>query len=183
MTCNAVNSQLLIIDMQQKLGAVMPEKVLARVVRNAGLLLSAAGLLNVPTVFSEQYPKGLGPTDPRLRSLLPKNAIRLEKTCFSCVDADGFRQVGSNPSRPQVVIAGMECHICVLQTALDMLVNGMQPFVVEDAVCSRRLENYENALSRLRQAGVIVATAESIVFEWVRDASHEQFRTISALVR
>jgi nicotinamidase-related amidase len=89
----------------------------------------------------------------------------------------------ADPVRRQVVLAGMESHVCVLQTAFDLLAAGMQPYVVEDAVCSRKLENYQNALSRLQHAGVVVASSESVVFEWLRDARHEQFKAISALLR
>ena len=85
--------------------------------------------------------------------------------------------------RNQIILAGMEAHVCVLQTALDLHATGMQVFVVEDAVCSRRMRNKTNALARLRQAGVIVTNAESLLFEWLRDARHEHFKKISELIR
>lgn len=181
--CNAARSQLVVIDIQEKLGGAMPEKVLARVIRNSQLLLTAATRLNIPIIITEQYPRGLGPTDPRIAESIPASAPRLEKTGFSCALATGFETVIRDTGRPQIVLAGMECHVCVLQTALDLLAAGLQPYVVEDAVCSRKLENYENALRRLEQAGVIIATAESVMFEWLRDARNEHFKTLSALVR
>ena len=85
--------------------------------------------------------------------------------------------------RKQIILAGMEAHVCVLQTALELHATGLQIFVVEDAVCSRRMKNKINALARLRQAGVIVTNTESVLFEWLRDAGHEHFKTISALIR
>ncbi len=181
--CDQKTSQLLVVDIQEKLGAAMPEKVLQRVVRNVVLLLNAAALLEIPVTASEQYPKGLGPTDPRIAQSLPPAGRRLEKTCFSCVGAAGFEPVLVDAGRPQVVVVGMEAHVCVLQTAIDLAAAGMQPFVVEDAMCSRRLENYQNALARLRQAGIMVTNAESVIFEWLRDARHDQFKAVSALLR
>ncbi|MCC6715381.1 MAG: hydrolase [Gammaproteobacteria bacterium] len=183
LTCNQATSRLVVIDIQEKLGAAMPEKVLGRVVRNVNLLLTAADRLGVPVTVSEQYPKGLGPTDARVAAAIPPSAHRFEKTCFSCADAEGFSAVIGDARRRQVILAGMESHVCVLQTAMDLLAAGFQPFVIEDAVCSRRLENYQNALQRLRRAGVVIATAESVVFEWLRDARHGHFKALSAMVR
>jgi nicotinamidase-related amidase len=183
LSCEVGTSQLLIVDIQEKLGAAMPEKVLRRVITNVTLLINAAIRLGVPLTVTEQYSKGLGPTDARIAAAIPADARRIDKTCFSCVGADGFEPVLADPVRRQVVLAGMESHVCVLQTAFDLLAAGMQPYVVEDAVCSRKLENYQNALSRLQHAGVVVASSESVVFEWLRDARHEQFKAISALLR
>ncbi len=183
LTCNQATSQLVVIDIQEKLGAAMPEKVLARVMRNVNLLMTAADRLGIPVTVSEQYPKGLGPTDARIAAAIPPSAHRFEKTCFSCAGADGFSAVIGDPRRRQVILTGMEAHVCVLQTAMDLLAAGIQPFVVEDAVCSRKLENYQNALQRLNRAGAVIATAESVVFEWLRDARHTHFRALSAVVR
>jgi nicotinamidase-related amidase len=183
LSCDPATSQLLVVDIQEKLGAAMPEKVLARVFRNVSLLLNAAGRLGIPVTVTEQYPKGLGSTDARVAAGVPPSAHRLEKTCFSCVGAEGFAPVLDNAQRRQVILTGMESHVCVLQTAIDLLAAGMQPFVVEDAVCSRKLENYQNALQRLQRAGVVIATAESVVFEWLRDARNEHFKALSAMVR
>jgi nicotinamidase-related amidase len=183
LTCNQATSQLLVIDIQERLGAAMPQKVLARVMRNVTLLMTAADRLGIPVTVSEQYPKGLGATDARIATAIPSAARRIEKTCFSCADAEGFAPVIDDARRRQVILAGMESHVCVLQTAMDLLAAGFQPFIVEDAVCSRKLENYENALQRLQAAGAVIATAESVVFEWLRDARHEHFKALSAMVR
>jgi len=183
LACHQATSQLVVIDIQERLGAAMPEKVLARVIRNVTLLMTAAHRLGIPVTVSEQYPKGLGPTDARIAAAIPPAARRIEKTCFSCADAEGFAPVIDDAGRRQVILAGMESHVCVLQTAMDLLAAGFHPFVVEDAVCSRKLENYENALQRLQAAGAVIATAESVVFEWLRDARHEHFKALSAMVR
>lgn len=173
----------MVIDLQEKLGAAMPEKVINRVIKNTVLLLSSAGQFGIPVTITEQYPKGLGVLLPAISAAAPAQSTRLEKTSFSCVGVSGFETVAQNCARTQIIVTGMEAHVCVLQTALDLHTAGRQVFVVEDAVCSRRLENYENAIYRLRQAGVTVTNSESVVFEWLRDAQHAQFKAISALLR
>jgi isochorismate hydrolase len=153
------------------------------VVLNTKLLLRACELLNVPVTASEQYPAGLGPTEPSVAESLPASTWRIEKTCFSCFEADGFADHVAAQKRDQVVLAGMEAHICVLQTAVHLKAAGYRVYVVEDAVCSRKLENYQNALERLRQSGIMVTSTESVVFEWLGDSRHAQFKTISQLLR
>lgn len=180
--CDSGRSQLLIIDIQEKLGTAMPSKVLNRIIANSGLLLQAASALNIPIIASEQYPRGLGPTVQQVARHFPENTRRIEKTAFSCVRAEGF--IGLLDSdRPQVIIAGMEAHVCVIQTAMDLAAQGFEPFVIEDAICSRRLENYQNALARMLQGGICVVSAESVIFEWLRDASNPNFKSLSKLLR
>lgn len=181
--CDVENSLLLIIDIQTKLGQAMPTKVLNRVISNTSLLARAAGLLNVPVLVTEQYPQGLGPTITDISDALPATAVTLDKTAFSCVAAQGFDDALERANRKQMIIVGMESHICVLQSALDLLTAGYDVYVVEDAVCSRRLENYQNALDRLRQAGVGILSAESAIFEWLVHSRHEHFKAISAMLR
>jgi nicotinamidase-related amidase len=181
--CDVENSLLLIIDIQTKLGQAMPTKVLNRVISNTSLLSRAAGLLDVPVVVTEQYPQGLGPTITDISDALPATAVTLDKTAFSSAAAQGFDDVLESANRKQIIIVGMESHICVLQSALDLLGTGYDVYVVEDAVCSRRLENYQNALDRLRQAGVGIISAESAIFEWLVHSRHEHFKAISAMLR
>ncbi|MCU0935628.1 MAG: hydrolase [Gammaproteobacteria bacterium] len=181
--CHAGSSQLVVVDVQERLAAAMPAEDRARVLRNLGILLEAARLLDVPVLATEQYPRGLGPSEPEVASRLPAGAAVLEKTSFSCCGADGFAAcLGATP-RPQVVLGGMEAHVCVLQTAFELRDQGFQVFVVEDAVCSRAPDNHANALARLRQAGVLVPSTESVVFEWLGNARHPQFKAISALLK
>lgn len=183
MLCHASESILVSIDTQTRLAAAMPEAAGGRVINNSGILLQAAALLNIPVLVTEQYPKGLGKTEPAVACHLPAHARHFEKTCFSCCGAAGFMDVVRGLARRHVVLAGMETHVCVLQTALELKDAGNQVFVVEDAVCSRAEANHHNALARLRQAGVIVSNTESVLFEWLRDASHTQFKQVSALIR
>ncbi len=170
----AADSALVVIDLQERLAAAMPSR--ESVVRAAGILLDAAACLDIPVLFTEQYPKGLGSTVAEVAIKLPKGSTRIEKTAFSASAALPL-------TRPQVVLAGMEAHVCVLQTAIELAAAGREVFVVADAVCSRAEANYSNALARLRAAGVVVTNTESVLFEWLHDAAHEQFRTISKLIR
>jgi nicotinamidase-related amidase len=174
-------SQLVVIDVQEKLCAAMPAEEAQAVIRNIGILLQAAALLDVPPLYTEQYPQGLGPT---LESLQPwlGQVPRIEKTVFSCWQAPGFRQHLTS-DRPQVILSGMEAHICVLQTALDLQAHGHQVIIAADAVLSRRSAHRDNALQRLTQAGVIVSNTESIVFEWLGAAGSDAFKQISKLIR
>lgn len=182
--CRRESSALLIVDVQIRLAAAMPAEARARVLRNAGVLIEAAKALGIPLVQTEQYPRGLGPTEPALAERLQDKAQRLEKTSFSCCDAAGFdAAVCADVRRTQWILCGMETHVCVLQTALDMRSRGLEVFVVEDATCSRSAANFSNALARLRQAGIVVSNTESVLFEWLRDASHPQFKALTALIR
>lgn len=181
--CRAGNSRLLLIDLQTRLLGAMPENDRARVLRNTGILLRAASLLAVPALLSEQYPRGLGATDEQLVELLPAQTPVVEKTRFSCCGVPDYWWQLQTEDRRQAVIAGVEAHVCVLQTALELAELGRQVFVVEDAVCSRDPANAANALARLRQAGVVVTNTESVVFEWLGDAAHPQFKAVSALIR
>lgn len=173
----AADSALVVVDIQERLAAAMPEAARAAVIRNTRLLLEAAGRLGIPVALTEQYPRGLGPTAGDVLAALPEGTRRAEKTCFSCAGA-------VDPgARAQVVLAGMEAHVCVLQSALEWRAAGREVFVVEDACCSRNAANHANAMRRLGLAGVVVANTESVLFEWLRDARHEQFKAISGLLK
>ena len=181
--CRRESSALLIVDVQTRLAAAMPADARAAVLRNAGILIEAARALGIPIVQTEQYPRGLGATEPEIAERLAGRAQRLEKTAFSCCGAEGFDAAVCADNRTQWILCGMEAHVCVLQTALELHARGLEVFVVEDGVCSRTDTNRANALARLRQAGVIVSNTESVLFEWLRDAADPQFKALSALVR
>lgn len=182
--CRAGSSQLAIVDIQQRLGDAMPNKVLNRVLQNAVLLARAAGSLEVPVIHTEQYPEGLGPTHGMVADALPDRTQSLTKTCFSCMGLPAFEAaLDAHDDRRQIVLVGMEAHICVLQTALDLAARDYEVFVVEDAICSRRLENYQNALDRLRALGIGIVSAESVVFEWLEHSKHPHFKSIQSLLR
>ncbi len=171
---------LVVVDVQERLLPAMDhsEEVLNRCVR----LVQAAKLLQIPVLVTEQYPKGLGPTVPALKDALGGIAP-VEKLSFSCTGADAFLDKLEELDHDQVLLCGIETHVCVLQTALDLLDQGIQVHVAEDAVSSRAPENRANALERMRREGVVISNTESALFEWLRVAGSEEFKAISRLVR
>jgi nicotinamidase-related amidase len=180
----AATSQLVVIDIQTRLAAAMPSAARERVLKNTAILLQAAGLLQLPVVATEQYPKGLGNTEAALAQHFPDGLDVVCKTCFASTGAAGFNTaLDAHPGRHQVILSGMEAHVCVLQTAMELLGRGYQVFVAEDAVCSRDDANRHNAMARLRQAGAVITNTESVLFEWLRDAAHPQFKAVTALIK
>lgn len=179
---SAANSLLIVIDLQAKLSAAMPEAETQLVLANTGSLLEAAELLDIPVLLTQQYPKGLGPTDNTIVNKLPEATQRFDKTGFSCCAANDFCKALEDSGRKQLILVGQEAHVCVLQTALELIFRGYQVQVVEDAVCSRKAEHKFYALQRLQQQGISITNHESVLFEWLRDATHPDFKSISALL-
>ncbi len=175
-------SRLLIIDEQARLLAAMPEKPRTQLLKNSAILLQAAQTLAVPVVRSEQYPRGLGNTDQAIEALLPADSLKIEKTVFSCGGVAEVAEISHQQVQPQWVLAGVETHVCVLQTALQLQAAGQQVFVVSDACCSRQKQHHKNALQRLSHAGVVISNTESVLFEWLRDARHPAFKELSKLI-
>lgn len=178
MLLERAKSLLLLVDMQERLVPAMADA--ADVTGRCGILLSAANALGVPVLASEQYPKGLGPTIPDLAALAPR---RLEKLEFSAYANSAIKDELARADRLQIVLAGVEAHVCVLQTGLELIAAGFQVFVAADAVASRRPESREVALHRIARAGATLITAEMALFEWLRSAAAPEFRAISKLVR
>ncbi|HLN32022.1 MAG TPA: hydrolase [Gemmataceae bacterium] len=175
---SAADTALLVIDVQEKL---MPLIHGADVVaRNIAFLIDGARILDMPVQATEQYPKGLGPTLPELARRLPQ---RPEKLAFSCCAIPAVVEGFQRAARPKIVLAGIETHVCVLQTALDMLTLGFRVYVAVDAVSSRYVIDHETAIRRMEQAGAILTTSETAVFEWVGGAGSPQFKAISRLVQ
>ena len=154
-----------------------------RLRRRAATLAEGARLLDVPFLFTEQYPKGLGRTVPELQGAVDAAGGALEKTCFSCMDDAGVRARLEALGRRTVLLAGVEAHVCVLQTALDLQEAGYRALVVEDAVGSRSPEDRAVGLVRLRLSGVEPATVEMALFELMRGKEHPRFRDVQALVK
>jgi nicotinamidase-related amidase len=179
---NADNSVLMVVDIQQRLASAMPNGVRERVIEQVKVLLTAAETLSIPVLVTEQYPKGLGATEQALKSALPPETPVIEKTNFSSAKVEAIAENLIHSGRKQVFLTGMETHICILQTALDLLQQGYEVFVVEDAVSSRAKANQFNALQRLRLAGAVITNVESLLFEWLGDASHPEFKKLSKLI-
>lgn len=183
MLLQASSSQLLIVDVQERLLPAMAEP--EKVVRGCRILLEAALELSVPAMISEQYPKGLGRT---VAPILEKaqSAEVLPKTAFACtvdpaIAEELARRVAQG--RTQVVVAGLEAHVCVLQTCLGLAAAGLQPLCVVDAVSARDAASVEATKSRLQHAGIAQGTVEMVLFEWLGAAGTPAFRKLSALIR
>lgn len=172
-------SILLLVDLQEKLMPAMAET--RDICRQIGILLAAARALQVPVLASEQYPAGLGPTVPEIAAGLRQGEIQA-KTEFSCYADPALRQ-RLLAAGDQVVLAGIEAHVCVLQTGLELLEAGRPVFVVTDAVSARRSESKTIALQRLAGAGATLVTTEMVVFEWLRRADRPEFKPLSRLIR
>jgi hypothetical protein len=174
----AENSIVVVIDIQDKLLVKIPTA--PSLVRNTAFVLDVAATLAVPVRATEQYPKGLGPTTDEIARRLPTTLP--SKTTFSCCGAGTFLEELEMLRRPNVVLVGMETHVCVMQTGLDLLNAGLHVFLPVDALASRGALDHDTALRRLEQAGAVLTTAEAIAFEWMGDAKHPQFKAVSALV-
>ena len=174
-------SQLVIIDMQEKLSIVMPKEVINKIIKRSELLITVANELNIPQICTEQYPKGLGPTLSKMIPFLSE-AKFVEKNVFACTEEPIFLRYLIK-TRPQIFLLGMETHICVLQTAIGLINSGKDVFIIEDAVVSRNIQNKQNALQRLREAGCFITNTESVVFEWMKTSEHEAFKKIAPLIK
>jgi len=177
------NSLLIVVDLQTKLSAAMPESEAELMTANARSLVEAARLLSIPVLLTEQYPKGLGATDTTITDLLSEDTLIFNKTGFSCCAAEGFTDTVANANRKQIILVGQETHVCVLQTALELMHHGYQVHVVADAICSRKAEHKFYALQRMQQQGATITNYESVLFEWIKDSAHPEFKSISGLLR
>ncbi|MCI0493874.1 hydrolase [candidate division KSB1 bacterium] len=171
---------LLIIDIQQRINAVM--KYRKRVVDNVVKLIKGFQILNLPIFITEQYRKGLGPTEQPILDVLNQPSI-VEKIHFSCCAATPLMDQIRQRNIQQIVICGIETHVCVLQTSLDFLAEGFQVHLVLDAVSSRKKHDHEMAIDRLTQTGVIPTTIESVLFELLIRADNQEFKQISQLIK
>jgi nicotinamidase-related amidase len=169
---------LVVVDVQERINAVMADQAhLARI----AVLVEACSALGVPVIATEQYPKGLGQTVASLGQLLP--GPPLVKDSFSCAREPAIRAALEAAGRRQAIVAGIEAHVCVLQTALDLATAGFQVHVPYDAVSSRRPADKESALDRMAAAGVVVTTTESALFELLERCGTDEFRAVSRMIR
>lgn len=182
--CQRAASQLLIIDAQERLAAAMPSEEVERVVANITRLMTAAHILGIPIIATQHNSKGLGPIIEAIQANLPQGAEPTEKTAFSCCTAPGFeRNISAHPERRQLIVVGMEAHICIAQTVSGLQRWGYQVFVPADAILSRTAFYTNNVLERMRQGGIQVVCTESVGFEWIGDSTDEQFREVWSLFK
>jgi nicotinamidase-related amidase len=167
---------LVVIDVQEAFRKAVPG--FEQVVRACATLARGAEALDVPVVVTEQYPKGLGRTAPELAEALPEGTNPIEKVCFSASEADGFDLAG----RDQALVCGIEAHVCVNQTVLDLLARDVEVHVARDAVDSRFEQNKEIALGKLERAGAVITSVETALFELVGRAGTDEFKRMQSLV-
>ena len=176
----AENTALLLIDFQERLFPVMHDK--EKLLNNVVKLTKGALALELPVIVTEQYPKGLGPTIPEIKSLIP-GFKAIEKTCFSCCDEPAFMETLAVSKRKQIIIAGIEAHICTYQTAVGLARAGYQVEVSSDGISSREAENKAAALAKLGLMGIMPTTTEMALFELLKAAKGDKFKAISAIVK
>lgn len=174
------NTAGLVIDIQERLFPhIHDHKTIAR---NTGILVEGLKVLGVPVLVTQQYTRGLGPTIPELLDLMEGFPL-IEKTAFSCCDEPDFIKALADTHKQFILIAGIESHVCVLQTAFDLFEKGYQPILVEDCVSSRKATDKSTSVNRMREEGAIVTSYESILFELCRYAGTDEFKSISKLVK
>ncbi len=173
---------LIVIDVQEKLCAAMDQTALQHLTRNAGILLESAKELVLPVIFTEQYAKGLGPTLGELRQRVPATPS-IEKLTFSCCGNEAFVKQLKASGRTQVIVSGMETHVCVLQTVIELLADGFDVHVVKDAVLSRSSDNKQTAIEAMVLAGAVPTSTESVVFQLLKIAGTDSFKRLSKLVK
>lgn len=173
------NARLLIVDVQEKLIPAIP--VADQLISNCRKLIEAAKALEIPISGTEQYPRGLGKTVPALAEHLNEPP---EKVRFSCAEVLGWQPAAADAdARDQIIVAGIEAHVCVLQTVLDLLALGFRVYVPADAIASRKKLDWKIALGRMSTHGAILTTTESVLFECCETAGTPEFKTISRLVK
>lgn len=173
---------LAVIDVQSRLCVAMDEKVLTQLTKNIGILLESAAELNIPVLVTEQYVRGLGATLPELKEKAA-GAPCYEKMTFSCCGSAEFIKKLEETGRTQIIITGMESHVCVLQTVIDLRDAGFDVHVVKDAVMSRSTQNWKTAIEIMTLAGAVPTCTESVVFQLLKVAGTEEFKKLSKLVK
>ena len=181
---NIDDSVLVIIDVQDRL--VLASKYGEEVAQNTAKLANATKILNIPTILTEQYPQGLGATVSNVKAALSNTITTIEKTSFSAQlepnfknEIDRLKDLG----KKQIVICGIETHICVLQTAADLITQGFEVYVVKDACASRNKKEYKTGLELLKQYGAKITCIEIALFEWLKTAKHPNFKEIQTLIK
>ncbi len=178
---DAEKAILVVIDVQEKLAPAMNQELFSQLLLHANLLIEGFKALDLPIIATEQYSKGLGHTVTELNGATEQYCI--EKMAFSCCGEESFIAALEKSGAKQVLIAGMESHVCVFQTVLDLLDRGYIVHLVSDAVSSRFKSDYDNAISTAARAGAVITTTETALFQLVKVAGTEGFKTVSKLVR
>jgi nicotinamidase-related amidase len=177
------DTSLVVVDMQEKLMSAMPEIESRFTVKNVKILLEAAGILGIPVNVTEQYPKGLGPTIEEIKESAGDCFKPIEKVVFSCARSPEFMDALKDLGRSSVLLCGVETHVCVLQTAIDLINEGYHVYIPADAVISRKELDWQKGIDLMEKAGATVGTTEAFLFQLLERAGTDEFKQISKLVR
>lgn len=180
-TCSRTESVLVVVDLQDSFLAPISNR--AEVLHRCKFLIEAANALQIPIVATEQYATRMGETNCEIIQVLGEAVPRIDKLCFSCAGSGAFQSEIRKIGKSQAVVIGIETHICVCQTTLDLLDGGFKTFVAADAVSGRLPDAHAVALNRLANAGAIVTHTESVVYEWLKSAEASEFKTVLQLVK
>ena len=180
-TLELTRSALAIIDMQEAFRDKIAD--FTETAERIAVMVRAAKLLDLPVLVTEQYPKGLGHTAVEIASVLPDALEIIEKTTFSSCGAQQFQTQLERTHAKQVLICGIEAHICVNQTVHDLMASGFQVHLLTDCITSRKQSDRKAAVRKMQRSGAIPCSVEMALFELLRDAKHEQFRTIQELIK
>ena len=180
-TLDAARAALVVIDMQETFRAAIAD--FDETARRIAVAVSGAQLLDVPVVVTEQYPKGLGRTAAEIRAALAPGVEPVEKTAFSSCGAREFVARLEQTGARQILVCGIEAHICVNQTTHDLLARGYQVHILTDCITSRAARDREAGISKMQRSGALPSTAELALFELLRDARHEQFKAVQKLIK
>ncbi len=178
---NIQDSILVIIDVQEKL--VNAASNGTKISSNMTKLAKTANVLDVPTIVTEQYPQGLGQTVIELSQVLPNSTHIIEKTSFSAMREEPFKRILKAYNRKQIIIGGIEGHICILQTVFDLIKEGYEVYIVKDCTSSRRSEEFNIGIELAKQYGAKVTCLEIALFEWLKSSKHPNFKEIQALIK
>ncbi|MBX7171252.1 MAG: hydrolase [Pyrinomonadaceae bacterium] len=178
---NRENTVFVIIDIQEAFRSPIPD--FEEIAVNTSIMARGCQLLNVPIIVTEQYPKGLGRTAEEILLSLTDNAEIIEKTAFSACGATSFGEKLKSFNAKQIILAGIEAHICVNQTAHDLLDQGFQVHLLQDCVSSRKTHDKHTGIEKMKLSGVIPSNVEMALFELMKDSKHEQFKEIQKLVK
>lgn len=178
---NVDNALLLIIDIQEKL--LKAQFNSEQVLKGASVLAEASNILGIPVITTEQYPKGLGHTVPELKEKLAENTVYFEKTNFGCCDEGGFNELLNGYNRKQIIVCGMESHVCVHQTVFALLNQGFEVHLVQDAVASRNEWEYKQGIKRMVSSGAIISCVEMVIFELLKTAKNPNFKAVQSLIK
>jgi len=173
-------SLLLIIDIQERLVGALDKDV---VVKRTATLAKAAKIMEIPTIVTQQYSKGLGQTVEDIKQSLLKNTPIIEKSAFSAVKEKGFLDVLKSYNKNQIVICGIETHVCVHQTAADLITEGYDVYIAKDSCASRGKYEFKQGIERMEANGAKISCVETILFEWLRSSKNPYFKEVQALIK